>query len=107
MEFETASGSREQYKAISLWRSLSTTSQAIGDGAIQAQKTANFAHCQRLTDAAAQHLAKCPQLRTVNFENCAKLTDAAAQHLARCPQLQTVTFRFCWNLTDASAQHLA
>ena len=48
----------------------------------------DFAGCGNLTDAAAQHLARCTQLRTVHFGGCWKLTDAAAQHLAQCPQLQ-------------------
>ena len=41
----------------------------------------------------------------VDFEFCENLTDAAAQHLAQCPQLQTVNFEHCHNLTDAAAQH--
>ena len=106
MKFVGESGSLEQYKALSVWRSLSLTNQAIGNGELQAQRTANFSFCANLTDEAAQHLARCPQLRTVSFPYCLYLTDAAAQHLARCPQLQTVNFAFCKNLTDAAAQHL-
>ena len=44
---------------------------------------------------------------TVNFDGCENLTDAAAQHLAQCPQLQTVNIFNCYNLTDTAAQHLA
>ena len=91
-EFLGEPGSLEQYRALSVWRSLSHINQAIAEGAVQAQKTANFAGCWNLTDAAAQYLAQCPQLQAVDFDCCGNLTDAAAQHLAQCPQLQTVNF---------------
>ena len=104
-EFIGESGSREQYEAFLVWRSLSRSNQAIAEGAAQAQKTAEFAGFHNLTDAAAQHLAQCPQLQAVDFAGCRNLTDAAAQHLAQCPQLQTVYFAGCENLTDAATQH--
>ena len=52
-EFLGEAGSLEQYKAFSVWRSLSHINQAIAEGAVQAQKTAEFAGCGNLTDAAA------------------------------------------------------
>ena len=73
MSFVGESGSLEQYKALSVWRSLSLTNQAIGDGELQAQKTVNFRGCGNLTDAAAQYLAQCPQLHTVNFQGCQRM----------------------------------
>ena len=82
-EFIGKSGSLKQYKALSVWRSLSRSNRAIADRAAQAQQTANFAGCGNLTDAAAQHLAQCPQLQTVTFARCGNLTDAAAQHLSQ------------------------
>ena len=94
-EFIGKSGSLQQYKALSVWRSLSRSNRAIADRAAQAQQTANFASCGILTDAAAKHLAQCPQLQKVNFAFCVNLTDAAAQYLAQCPQLHTVNFQGC------------
>ena len=67
VEFLGHSGSRKQYEAISVWSTLSHINQVIAEGAAQAQKSANFAGCQNLTDAAAQHLAQCPKLQAVNF----------------------------------------
>ena len=87
-EFIGESGSLEQYEAFLVWRSLSHSNQAIAEEAIQAQTTANFAGCRKLTDAAAKHLKQSPQLQTVNFNSCENLTDAAAQHVAQCLQLQ-------------------
>ena len=92
-EFIGESGSLEQYRTFSVWRSLSRINQASADGAVQAQKTANFADCRNLTDATAKHLKRCPQLQEVNFAFCENLTDAAAQHLAQCPQIQTMIFQ--------------
>ena len=100
-------GSLQQHKALSVWRSLSQSNKATAKEAFEAQKKANFAFYRNLTDAAAKHLAQCPQLQTVNFQGCRNLTDAAAQHLAQCPQLQIVNFQGCPNLTDAAAEHLA
>ena len=76
-EFLGESGSLEQYEALLSWRLLSHSNQAIANGAVQAQKTANFAGCGNLTDAAAQHLAQCPKLQTVNltFWNLAPFDD--------------------------------
>ena len=107
VDFVGESGSLEQYGALSVWRSLSQSNRAIAEGAVQAQKTWNFAGCRDLTDTASQHLAKCPQLQTVNFHSCVNLTDEAAQYLAQCPQLESVDFECCGKLTDAAAEHLA
>ena len=104
-EFVGGEGSLEQYRALSVWRSLSQINKATAKEAFEAQKEANFAFRRNLTDAAAKHVAQCPQLQTVDFAFCQNLTDAAAQHLAQCPQLQTVNFAGCGNLTDAAAQH--
>ena len=106
-EFVAESGDIVYWRLLLVWRVLSSANRAIGDAAVQAHQTANFAGCGNLTDAAAEHLARCPQLQTVNFALGRNLTDAAAQHLARCRGLQTVDFRFCGNLTDAAAQRLA
>ena len=42
-EFFGDLGSFEQYEALSVWRSVSHSNQAIAARATQAQKTANFA----------------------------------------------------------------
>ena len=106
VDFIDESGSLQHHKAYLVWRSLSRTNNKIGNAVVARQQTANFANCRNLKDAAAQHLAQCPQLQTVNFAGCRNLTDAAAQHLAQCPQLQTVNFQGCLKLTDAAAQYL-
>ena len=66
-EFIAEPGSLEQYEALLDWRLLYHSNQAIAEGAVKAQKTANFVGCRNLSVTAAQHLAQCPQLQTVNF----------------------------------------
>ena len=57
-EFIAESGSLEQYEALTVWRSLSHSNQAIAEEATRAQKTeqktANFSGHRNLMDAAAQ-----------------------------------------------------
>ena len=97
-----------------------------------------------MTDAAARHLPGCPQLRSVSLAYCRALTDASAEHLARCqlglhvrgerfffcqiwknkfegreprstissfsarcPELRAVDFSGCGSLTDAAAASLS
>ena len=106
-DFVAESDSLHSQKVQRVWRTLSRDNKKTVDGADGVLKTVNLSSCRNLTDAAAQHLAQCPQLQTVNFERCENLTNAAAQHLAGCRQLQTVSFHGCGNLTIAAAQHLA
>ena len=98
MEFLGKSGSLKECKALSVWRSLSLTNQAIGDGELQAQKTANFASCVNLTDAAAQHLAQCPQLQTVDFVGCRPELDGRGRRAPRA--VPAAPDRELWRLPE-------
>ena len=80
-DFVAESESLHSQKVQRVWRTLSRDNKKTVDGADGTLKTVNLASCRNLTDAAAQHLAQCPQLQTVNFGGCRNLTDAAAQHL--------------------------
>ena len=42
----------------------------------------------------ARYLSRCPELEIVDFTDCEALSDAAAEHLARCPNLVGVHFGF-------------
>ena len=90
-DFVAESESLHSQKVQRVWRTLSRDNKKTVDGADGVLKTVNLSSCRNLRDAAAQHLAQCPQLQTVSFAGCRNLTDAAAEHLAQCPQLQTVT----------------
>ena len=49
-----------------------------------------FQECDQLTDAFAEHLARCKQLESVDFNCCDSMAAAAVVHLARCPRLKSV-----------------
>ena len=62
-------------------------------------------NCGRFTDAAAGHIAKCPQLKKVDFSFQKSLTDAAAEALAACPKLEQVNFKSCSRLTNGGGKN--
>ena len=69
-----------------------------------------FSYASRLTECAAEDLAKCPDLQTVEFVNCALVNgDAAARHLASCALLRSISLEFCQEgtLTDVGVECLA
>ena len=66
-DFVAESGSLHSLKLQRVWRTLSRDNKKTVDGADGVLKTVNLSSCRNLTDAAAQHLAQCPQLQTVNF----------------------------------------
>ena len=59
-----------------------------------------------VTDAAAEHLSKCLQLKDVDFTNCKTLTDAGFEHFGKCTKLQVADFYGCRALTDTAPAFL-
>jgi hypothetical protein len=60
-----------------------------------------------LTDAAAEHMSRCPQLRSVDFSNCPNMTGTASQYVSNCSQLRSVILEDCGNRASVVTVQLA